>query len=387
MDRVINLDNAAATPLHPDVKKRMIDYLETTYANPSSQHSLGDLAAEALDIAREQVAALVGAEPREIVFGSGGTESINHAIKGVAFAKRDKGKHIITSNIEHNAVLRTLRALRLMDWRVTSLDVDEYGLVDPQAVAEAITDETVLITVMHANNEIGTVEPIAEIGAVARERKIVFHTDAVASAGLVPLDVKAMNVDLLSLAANQFYGPSGAGALYVKRGTALWPLLDGGVQEQNKRAGTQNMLGIVGLGVAAEIARAEMDKRAEHTRGLKGRMAAGLKKGIEHLIFNGHPEKCLPHLLSVSVGFIEGESMMIMLDEDGVAVTTRSACAAGALQASHVLLGIGLDFADAQGTLVFTFSPENTEADVDYVVEKLPPIVERLREMSPLYKK
>jgi cysteine desulfurase len=387
MDRIINLDNAAATPIHPAVKARMIDYLENVYANPSSQHRLGDKASEALDTAREQVAQLIGAEPREIVFGSGGTESVNHAVKGVAFAKRDKGKHIITSNIEHNAVLRTLRALRLMDWRVTSLEVDQHGRLDPAAVEKAITDETVLITIMHANNEIGTTEPIAEIGQIARKHKIVFHTDAVASTGIVPVDVKAMNVDLLSLAANQFYGPSGVGALYVKRGTALWPLLDGGVQEQNKRAGTQNMLGIVGMGVAAELAKAEMDQRAAHTRALKERMAKGLAEGIDHIIINGHPEYCLPHLLSVSVGFIEGESMMIMLDEEGVAVATRSACAAGSLQASHVLLGIGLDFADAQGTLVFTFSPENTEADVDFVVEKLPPIVERLREMSPLYKK
>jgi cysteine desulfurase len=387
MQRVINLDNAAATPIHPQVKAKMIDYLENVYANPSSQHRLGDRAAEALDAAREQVALLINAEPREIVFGSGGTESVNHAVKGVAFAKRDKGQHIITSNIEHNAVLRTLRALRLMDWRVTSLEVDQHGRLDPAAVEKAITDQTVLITVMHANNEIGTIEPIAEIGEIARKHKIIFHTDAVASTGIVPVDVKAMNVDLLSLSANQFYGPSGVGALYVKRGTALWPLLDGGVQEQNKRAGTQNMLGIVGMGVAAELARADMDSRAAHARVLKERMASGLKKGIEHLIFNGHPEYNLPHLLSVSVGFIEGESMMIMLDEDGVAVATRSACASGALQASHVLLGIGLDFADAQGTLVFTFSPDNTADDVDYVVEKLPPIVERLREMSPLYKK
>jgi cysteine desulfurase len=387
MQRVINLDNAAAAPIHPQVKAAMIDYLENVYANPSSQHRLGDRAAEALDNAREQVASLVNAEPREIVFGSGGTESINHAVKGVAFAKRDKGKHIITSNIEHNAVLRTLRALRLMDWRVTSLDVDQYGLVDPGAVEAAITDETILITIMHANNEIGTIQPIAEIGQIAKKHKIIFHTDAVASTGIVPVDVKAMNVDLLSMAANQFYGPSGAGALYVKRGTPLWPLLDGGVQEQNKRAGMQNMLGIVGMGVAAELAEADMEARADHTRGLKERLAAGLEKGIDHLIFNGPPEQNLPHLLSVSVGFIEGESMMIMLDEEGVAVATRSACAAGALQASHVLLGIGLDFADAQGTLVFTFSPDNTEADVDFVIEKLPPIVERLREMSPLYKK
>lgn len=383
---VIYFDNLAGTPLHPRVQRVMNEYLGTTWGNPSSQHQVGDAAAEALERAREQVAALIGAEPREIVFCSGGTESINQAIKGVAWAQAKKGRHIITSNIEHNAVLRTLRALKLMDWRVTSLDVDHHGLVDPAQVEEAITEQTVLISVMLANNEIGTIEPVAEIAQIAAAHKIPLHTDAVAAAGVIPVDVKALGVSLLSLAANQFHGPAGVGALYVKRGTPLWPLVDGGVQEHNKRAGSQNMVGIVGMGQAAELARAEMDRRVAHTAQLKQLVTQGLQERIPHLIFNGHPTESLPHLVSVSVGFIEGESMMIMLDEEGICVATRSACAAGALQASHVLISIGLDFADAQGTLVLSFSHLNTREECQVFLDKLPPIVERLRAMSPLWK-
>ncbi|RJX34480.1 MAG: cysteine desulfurase [Desulfarculus sp.] len=382
----IYFDNLAGTPLLPAVQEAMSGYLAQHWGNPSSQHQVGDVANAALEKAREQVAALIGAEPREIVFCSGGTESINHAIKGVAWAQAKKGRHIITSNIEHNAVLRTLRALKLQDWRVTSLDVDQHGLLDPAKVAEAITDQTVLITVMLANNEIGTLEPVAEIAQIAAARKIPMHTDAVAAVGVMPVEVKDLGVSLLSLAANQFHGPAGAGALYVKRGTPLWPLVDGGVQEHNKRAGSQNMVGIVGLGQAAELALAEMDSRVARTRALKDFVTQGLQARVPHVTINGHPELCLPHLVSVSVGYIEGESMMIMLDEEGICVATRSACAAGALQASHVLLSIGLDFAVAQGTLVLSFSHLNTKQEAQVFLDKLPPIVERLRSMSPLWK-
>ncbi len=381
----IYFDSLAGTPLHPEVQRVMTEYLQSTYGNPSSQHQVGDAAAEALDIAREQVAGLIGAEPREVVFCSGGTESINHAIKGVAWAQEKKGRHIITSNIEHNAVLRTLRALKLKDWRVTSLDVDHYGTVDPAAVAEAISDETVLISVMLANNEIGTIEPIREIAEIAQAHKIPMHTDAVCAAGVIPVDVKDLGVNLLSIAANQFHGPAGAGALYIKRGTPLWPLVDGGVQEHNKRAGSQNMVGIVGMGKAAELATAEMAARVAHTGQLKERMIKGLKEVIPHIIINGHPSQSLPNLVSVSVRYIEGESMMIMLDEEGICVATRSACAAGALQASHVLISIGMDFGDAQGTLVLSFNSMNTSEEVDVFLAKLPPIVERLRAMSPVW--
>ncbi len=382
----VYFDNLAATPLHPEVKEAMSEALEV-FGNPSSQHLVGDKAAELLDEAREKVAALVGAEPREIVFCSGGTESINHAVKGVAFAQAKKGKHIITSNIEHNAVLRALRSLKLMDWRVSSLEVDEHGLVDPAAVERAISDETVLISVMHANNEIGTIEPVAEIAQVAQAHKIPMHSDAVDSVGVVPLNVKELGVNLLSMAANQFHGPSGVGALYLKRGTPLWPLVDGGVQEHNKRAGTQNLVGIVGMGKAAEVAQREMEARMAHTGALRQRLIAGLQERISHVLINGHPTRCLPNLVSVSVLYIEGESIMIMLDEEGICVATRSACAAGALQASHVLLSIGRDFMEAQGTLVISLSQYNTEAEVDLLLEKMPPIVERLREMSPLWEK
>ncbi|MEW5914241.1 MAG: cysteine desulfurase family protein [Thermodesulfobacteriota bacterium] len=382
----IYFDSLAGTPLLPGVQQAMSDYLARNWGNPSSQHQVGDAAGAALEKAREQVAALIGAEPREIVFCSGGTESINHAIKGVAWAQAKKGRHIITSNIEHNAVLRTLRALKLQDWRVTSLDVDQYGRLDPAQVAKAITDQTVLITVMLANNEIGTLEPVAEIARLAASHKIPMHTDAVAAVGVMPVNVKELGVNLLSLAANQFHGPAGAGALYVKRGTPLWPLVDGGVQEHNKRAGSQNMVGIVGMGQAAELALSSMSQRVAHTRALKDLATAGLKERIGHITINGHPEHCLPHLVSVSVGYIEGESMMIMLDEEGICVATRSACAAGALQASHVLISIGLDFADAQGTLVLSFNHLNTKEEVQLFLDKLPPIVERLRSMSPLWK-
>jgi len=382
---LVYFDNLAGTPLHPKVQEAMTRYLETTWGNPSSQHRAGDAAAEALERAREQVAALVGAEPREIVFCSGGTESINHAIKGVAWASEKKGRHIVTSNVEHNAVLRTLRALKLKDWRVASVDVDHNGLVDPAAVERAITDETVLISVMLANNEIGTIQPVGEIAQIAAKHKIPMHTDAVAAAGIIPVDVRELGVNLLSLAANQFHGPAGAGALYVKRGTPLWPLVDGGVQEHNKRAGSQNMIGIVGMGSAAELAKAEMSERMAHTAGLKRMVIEGLQERIPEVLINGDPERCLPHLASVSVRYIEGESMMIMLDEEGICVATRSACAAGALQASHVLISIGRDFADAQGTLVLSFSYMNTTEEVRLLLDKLPPIVERLRAMSPLY--
>jgi cysteine desulfurase len=364
----------------------MIGHINEVYGNPSSQHQIGDAASTALAEARGKVAALLHAKPEEIVFCSGGTESVNHAIKGVAWARRDKGRHIITSNIEHKSVLSSLRALKMMGWDLTSLDVDKHGLLDPTAVEKAIREDTVLISIMHANNEIGTMEPIAEIGRIARERKIPFHSDAVASAGVVPIDVQALNVDLLSIAANQFCGPAGVGALYVRRGTPLWPLLDGGPQENNKRAGTANLLGIVGMGKAAELALKEMDQRLAQLKALRQRLIDGLRTKISHVIINGHPDKCLPHLVSASVSYIEGESMMLLLDEEGICVSTRSACASGSLRASHVLLAIGMDFADAQGTMVLTLGRENTAADVDLLLEKLPPIVDRLRAMSPIYK-
>ncbi len=384
----INLDYLAANPLLPDVQEAMIDAIKKNYGNPSSQHQLGDQAAAALQQAREQVASLIRSPvPKEVVFTSSGTESVNHAIKGVAFANASKGNHIVTSNIEHNAVLRTLRALKMMDFRVTSVPVDELGRVDPTDVAEAIRDDTILVTIMHSNNEVGTIQPIEAIAKITGERKVIFHTDAVDSVGVVPIDVKELGVDLLSFAANQFYGPSGVGGLYIRRGTRIWPLLDGGVQENNKRAGTENLIGAIGMGVAAESAAREMDLRIKHAKKLKEKMIEGLKARIEDILINGHPELSLPHLVSVSIRYIEGEGIVLMLDEENIAVSTRSACAAGALQASHVLLSIGRDFADAQGTLVVTFGRTTAETDIDRFLDVLEEVVQTLRNISPLYVK
>lgn len=384
----IYLDHQSNYPLHPLVKEAMIHHIETIYGNPSSDHQVGHPAAEALDQARSRVAALINAaDPREVVFTSGGTESVNQALKGVAIGLREKGRHIITSNIEHKSVLNSLRTLRLLDYRVTSMDVDAHGLVDPAAVEKAITPETILISVMLANNEIGTIEPVAEIARIAKKHKIMMHTDAVAAVGSIPVDVQELGVNLLSLAANQFYGPSGVGALYVRKGTPVWPLLDGGTQENKRRAGTENLIGIVGLGMAAELAKTAMPERQVRLRALKDRLEQGLKARIPEIHINGHPTRNLPHLLSVSVEYIEGESLMLMLDDEGIVVATRSACASGSLRASHVLIGTGMDFATAQGTLVFTLGEDNTDADIDRVLEVMPGIVQTLRDMSPIYKK
>lgn len=385
--KIVYLDHVSATPLHQDVKKAMVDYIEKDgFGNPLSQHRIGDSAVETLEENRAKVAGLIGANAGEIVFTSGGTESTNHAIKGVAFALEKKGKHIISSNIEHQAVARPLRVLMRMGYQVTTVPVDKYGMVDPDDVKKAITDDTILITIMHANNEIGTIEPIGEIGKIARERGIVFHSDAVVSCGTIPVNVDELGVDLLSFSANQFYGPSGTGGLYVRPKTPILPLIDGGTQEGGRRSGTPNLIGIVGMGKAAELARIEMPDRMKHLRilreELKGRLAE-----IENITFNGHPEKTVPGLVSFSVAYVEGESMTMMLDEDGIAVSTRSACASGSLRASHVLIATGTDYALAQGTLIFALGIDTTSEEIDKSVESLKKTVEFLRNLSPLYKK
>ncbi|HON84868.1 MAG TPA: cysteine desulfurase family protein [Syntrophorhabdaceae bacterium] len=384
---LIYFDHISGTPLHPLVKEVMIKYIEEGgFGNPSSQHRIGDAAIETLEDARTKVSALINAKPEEIVFTSGGTESVNHAIKGVAFARAKKGKHIITSNIEHQSVSRTLRVLMGMGYQVTAVPVDRYGMIDPSDVEKAIRDDTILVTIMHANNEIGTIEPIAEIGKTTRERGVLLHTDAVVSCGNIPVDVEEMNVDLLSMAANQFYGPPGVGALFIKEKTPIYPLIDGGTQENNKRAGTQNLIGIVGMAKAAELARLDMPTRTEHLLSLKRYFLEQLK-GIDDIVINGHPEKSLPGLVSFSVEYVEGESMMIMLDEKGICVSTRSACASGSLRASHVLIAIGSDYATAQGTLLFSFGIDNTKAQIDKAFDVLKDTVAFLRNISPLYKK
>ena len=385
--KAIYLDHISGNPLHPQVKEAIIDYIQKDgFGNPVSQHSIGDAAMETLEDARAKVAQLINADPQEIVFTSCGTESNNHAIKGVAFAKAKKGKHIITSNIEHQSVARPIRMLSQMGYNVTSVSVDKYGIVNPADVEKAIREDTILISIMHANNEIGTIEPIAEIGRIAKAREVTFHTDAVVSCGNIPVDVDEMGVDLMSIAANQFYGPAGIGALYIREKTRLLPLIDGGVQENNRRAGTPNMLGVVGMGKAAELARVEMPRRTEHLLKLKKAVMDRLGT-IDKIVLNGHPEKSMPGLVSFSVEYIEGESMMMMLDEEGVSISTRSACASGSLRTSHVLIATGIDHATAQGTLVFSYGIDITVEDIDKAFEALRKSVAFLRNMSPLYKK
>ncbi len=384
----INLDHISANPLLPEVKEAMIEAIRMDYGNPSSQHKAGDRAMAVLEKARESMANLINCKnTKEIVFTSGGTESVNHAVKGAAWAKSKKGRHIVTSNIEHNALIRSLRRLKTMDYRITSVSVDDNGLVNPAEVAEAITEDTILVSIMHSNNEIGTIQPIEEIGKIVKERKILFHTDAVDSVGLVPMDVQKLGVDILSFAANTFYGPSGVGGLYIRRGTPLWPLLDGGVQENNKRAGAENLIGIIGAGVAADHAKKDMAPRLSHIRTLREKLLAELPNAIDEYYINGHSDICLPNLVSLSIKYIEGESIVLMLDDEDISVSTRSACATGSLRASHVLLSIGRSHEDAQGTLVITFGPDNSEEEIERFLKALKNVVETLRRMSPLYAK
>lgn len=384
----INFDHISANPLLPEVKEAMIAAINLDYHNPSSQHAAGEQAAEALEKARNSVARLINAaSPKEIVFTSGGTESINHGVKGVALANAEKGKHIVTSNIEHNAVIRSLRRLKSAGFRVTSLPVDETGRVVPDDVAKAINDDTILVSIMHSNNETGTIQPLEEIARIAREKKVILHTDAVDSVGVVPIDVQKLGVDLLSFASNTFYGPTGVGGLYIRRGTRVFPLLDGGVQENNKRAGSENLIGIVAMGKAAELAQRDMAARLAHFKRLKEKFLAELPHYIDEYIINTHDQYSLPNLVSISIKYIEGESVLLMLDDDGLAVSTRSACATGSLRASHVLLSLGLSHADAQGTLVLSFGVDNSEADITALLTSLKSVVTTLRRISPLYKK
>jgi cysteine desulfurase len=385
---IINLDHISANPLLPEVQEAMIKTIRENFGNPSSQHKIGDRAAEALANARESVARLIHADKsKEVVFTSSGSESVNHAIKGLVLANEDRGKHIVTSNIEHKSVIRSLRRLKMMGFQLTSIPVDGQGRVDPAQIAKAIRDDTVLVTIMHSNNEIGTIQPIEEISKITKEKKILFHTDAVDSVGIVPIDVQKLGVDALSFASNPFYGPAGVGGLYVRSGLKIWPLIDGGIQENNKRGGSENLIGIVGMGVAADLAMRDMDTRLAHYNKLRQMMLQELPNYTDEYIINGHPEYCLPNLVSVSLKYIEGESVMLMLDDDDIAVSTRSACASGSLRASHVLLSTGLEFADAQGTLVLTFGMDNTEKDIIRFLTKLKETVKTLRDLSPLYKK
>ena len=385
--RKVYLDNAATTPLLPEVREAMIPYLGDVFGNPSSLHEWGDGAREALEMARTQVAQLIGANAEEIIFTGSGTESNNFAIKGLALAQQNKGKHVVVSAIEHFSVLHSARTLEKWGFELTLIPVDKYGVVDPEDVRKSLKKDTVLVSIMHANGEVGTIEPIQEIAKITRENSVLFHTDAVASAGTIPVDVKQLGVDALSLAGNQFYGPKGVGALWVKKGVRIMPLLDGGVQEGGRRAGTENIPAIVGLGKAAELATANTAARIEHLTSLRDRLLTGLPSKIDHVVVTGHPRHRLPEHASFCVEFIEGESMLMLLNSQGIAVSSGSACTSRALKASHVLIATGIPHELAQGSLLFSFGIDNTVEDTDYVLEVLPPIVDRLRQMSPLYSK
>jgi cysteine desulfurase len=386
--REVYLDHAAATPVRPEVVEAMLPFLGEEFGNPLSLHRYGERPREALEEARERVAGLVGAQPREIYFTASGSEANNMALKGVALMARtkEKGNHIVISAIEHQSVLYAAETLAKMGFEVTHVPVDQHGLVDPQAVADALREDTVLVSVMLANGEIGTIEPVAETAGLVKGRGIALHTDAVAAVGWIPVDVNELGVDMLSLTGSQFYGPKGAAALYIRPGLRTLPLIDGGIQERGRRAGLENVAGIVGLGVAAELAAAELEERGIRLRAMRDRLIERLTGEIPHVYLTGHPSQRLPHHASVTVEFIEGESMLLFLSMQGIAASSGSTCTSRALKASHVLTALGVEAALAQGSLVFTLGEMNTMEDVDYVMEVLPGVVERLRQMSPLYR-
>ena len=386
-ERIIYFDHAATTPLKKEVLDEMMPYLTEQYGNPSTIYKLGREAKKAIELARERVAKALNAEVQEIFFTSGGTESNNWALKGVAFANKDKGKHIITTTIEHHAVLHPLKYLEGLGFEVTYVPVEPNGVVDPQKIKEAIRDDTILISVMLANNEIGTIQPVKEIAKIAKERGIIVHTDAVQAVGQIPVDVKDLGVDLLSLSAHKFYGPKGVGALYIKKGTKIHPFSHGGAQERNRRAGTENVAGIVGLGKAIELATQNLSEYVAKLQKLRDKLIDGVLSKIDYVRLNGDRYNRLPNNANFSFEFIEGESLLLMLDMKGIAASSGSACTSGSLDPSHVLLAIGLEHEVAHGSLRITLGEDNTEEDIDYLLEVLPDIVSRLREMSPLYEK
>ena len=386
MQRVY-LDNAATTRVRPEVVQAMLPYFTEIYGNPSSLHTFAQEAAKGIADARSSVAqALHAASPEEIIFTGGGSESDNMVLRGIAQAYAKKGRHIITSAVEHHAVLHTLQAMeREGIVEVTYLPVDADGKVSVESVAAAIRPDTILVSIMFANNEVGTIMPIPEIGRVCHEKGVLFHTDAVQAVGHVPIDVQQMQIDLLSLSAHKFHGPKGVGALYVKKGVRLPALILGGGQERKKRAGTENVPGIVGLGAAISHAVEHMEENAAHTRALRDRLIAGIPAAIPDVKLNGHPTDRLPNNVNFSIRYIEGESILLMLDINGIAASSGSACTSGSLDPSHVLLAMGLTHEVAHGSLRLSLSEYTTEQEIDYVLELLPKIVERLRAMSPLY--
>lgn len=384
-NRIVYADHSATTAVRPEVLEAMLPYFTQQYGNPSSIYQIAQESKTALEEARKQVAKGIGAKAREIYFTGCGTEADNWAIKGIADALASKGKHIITSCVEHHAILHTCEYLEKHGYRVTYLPVDSEGVVSIQALKEALDDETILVSIMMANNEIGTINPIEEIGAICREKKVLFHVDAVQALGTLPIDVEAMHIDMLSMSAHKLYGPKGVGALYVRKGVRLPSFIHGGAQESKRRAGTENVAGIVGFGKAVELATAEMQERNERLRQMRDHLIDGVLKAIPHARLNGARYNRLPGHANFSFEFIEGESMLMLLDMNGIYASSGSACTSGSLDPSHVLLAIGLPHEAAHGSLRLTLGRENTMEDVDYILEKLPPIVQRLREMSPLY--
>ncbi len=381
----IYLDNAATTAMHEQVLEKMLPYFRSHYGNPSSIYATGRDVRKAVEEARRKVANAINATAAEVYFTSGGTESDNWAIKGYATAHANRGKHLISTAIEHHAVLNTLEALEGDGFEVSYVPVDEHGLVNPEDIQKAIRKDTILISVMAANNEIGTIQPIPEIGRVAREHGIAFHTDAVQAVGAIPVDVDSWQVDLLSLSAHKFHGPKGVGALYIRKGLRLNPLIHGGAQERNRRAGTENLAGIVGLGAAIELATAQLEEKAGQIAALRDDLIDGIMSAVPEVRLNGHPTLRLPNNVNVSVKYVEGEALLLRLDLQGIAASSGSACTSGSLDPSHVLLAIGLPHEIAHGSLRLTLSQETTQEEINAVKTELPRIISNLRAMSPLY--
>jgi cysteine desulfurase len=379
----IFMDYAATTPTDPEVVKAMLPYYTESFGNPSSLYSYGQENKDAIDMARKTVAAAIGARPEEIIFTSGGTEADNTALAGVARANKNRGNHIITSAIEHHAVLETAHALQKEGFEATIVPVDDNGIVDPLDIKRAITPKTTLISVMHANNEVGSIQPIAEISKVAREAGVYLHTDAVQTVGHLPVNVDTLGVDLLSVSAHKFYGPKGVGFLYVRRGTRMEPFMHGGAQERGRRAGTENVAGIVGLATALELALASLDEETRRQTALRDRLIRGLMQ-IGGVQLNGHPTQRLPNNVNVSVDYVEGESMLLNLDLDGICVSTGSACSSTSAEPSHVLKALNIAPEKAHCSLRFTLGKWTTDAEITRVLEVMPPMVKRLRAMSPL---
>jgi cysteine desulfurase len=386
-DSNIYFDNASATPVDKRVLEDMLPYFSIHFGNPSSLHDFGDRAHGALDNAREQAAKLINAESDEIYFTSCGTESNNMALWGIARSLEGKGKHIISSSIEHQSIINPLKEMKKQGWDITHIGVDSDGFVDPDEISKAMRKDTVLISVMHANNEVGTIQRIKEISAITREKDIAFHSDGVATAGIIPADVKDLGVSLYSFSAQQMYGPKGAAALYVKKGTRIKPLILGGIQEKGRRGGTENIPAIIGFGRACELARQDLEKNREYISSLRDNLIDGITQNIEKVKLNGHRTQRIPGSAHISFEFIEGESILLMLNMQGIFAASGSSCASQALKSSYVLTEMGLSPTLAQGSISFSLGKYNTPEEVDKVLEVLPPIVDRLRQMSPIYNK